>query len=104
MADLADDAERFQNTILHLGAEPVILHQAPTQAATCFRQTMCNERSLVERFFGRLKQFRRVATRYDELLSIFREASFSSLAVVVWLECLYEQKRFRFDCDHLTAD
>jgi putative transposase len=30
------------------------------------------ERNLVERFFNKLKQFRRVATRYDTLLANYR--------------------------------
>ena len=39
---------------------------------------------LVERFFARLKQFRRVATRYDKLAERF--ASFISLAAAyIWL-------------------
>jgi transposase len=41
-------------------------------------------RNLVERFFARLKQFRRIATRYDKLVARF--ASFLHLAAAyVWL-------------------
>jgi len=39
---------------------------------------------LVERFFARIKQFRRIATRYDKLVERFR--SFVELAAAyVWL-------------------
>jgi transposase len=39
---------------------------------------------LVERFFCRIKQFRRIATRYDKLAARF--ASFVALvASVIWL-------------------
>jgi transposase len=39
---------------------------------------------LVERFFCRIKQFRRIATRYDKLATRF--ASFVALvAAVIWL-------------------
>jgi transposase len=42
------------------------------------------DRNRIERFFCRLKQFRRVATRYDKLLE--RYTSFVALsASVVWL-------------------
>jgi len=42
-------------------------------------------RNLVERFFCRIKQFRRVATRYDKLAERF--SSFVSLAAAyVWLK------------------
>ncbi len=42
------------------------------------------ERNLIERFFNKLKQFRRVATRYDKLLANFM--GFVKLAaIVIWL-------------------
>jgi putative transposase len=43
------------------------------------------ERNLVERFFNKLKQFRRVATRYDKLLANFM--GFVKLAAIaLWLK------------------
>jgi putative transposase len=43
------------------------------------------ERNLVERFFNKLKQFRRVATRYDKLLANFM--GFVKLAAIaIWLK------------------
>jgi transposase len=42
-------------------------------------------RNLVERFFCRIKQFRRIATRYDKLAERF--ASFTAVcASVIWLD------------------
>ena len=42
------------------------------------------ERNLIERFFNKLKQFRRVATRYDKLLVNFM--GFVKLAAIaIWL-------------------
>ncbi|MDR2519559.1 MAG: transposase, partial [Eubacteriaceae bacterium] len=38
-------------------------------------------RNVVERFFGRIKEFRRFATRYDKLLSTY--AMFAHLAIIV---------------------
>jgi transposase len=41
-------------------------------------------RNLIERFFCRIKQFRRIATRYDKLAKRF--ASFVALAaIIIWL-------------------
>ncbi len=37
----------------------------------CFNQTLYRERNLVERFFSKLKHFRRIATRYDKLAENF---------------------------------
>ncbi len=43
------------------------------------------ERNLIERFFNKLKQFRRVATRYDKLLVNFM--GFVKLAAIaIWLK------------------
>lgn len=43
------------------------------------------ERNPIERFFNKLKQFRRVATRYDKLLNNFM--GFVKLAAIaIWLK------------------
>jgi putative transposase len=43
------------------------------------------ERNIIERFFNKLKQFRRVATRYDKLLANF--IGFVKLAAIaIWLK------------------
>jgi putative transposase len=43
------------------------------------------ERNRIERFFSMLKQFRRVATRYDKLLANFM--GFVKLAAIaIWLK------------------
>ena len=43
------------------------------------------ERNIIERFFNKLKQFRRVATRFDKLLANFM--GFVKLAAIaIWLK------------------
>ena len=37
----------------------------------CFSKTLYRERNQVERFFSKLKHFRRIATRYDKLAENF---------------------------------
>lgn len=37
----------------------------------CFSKQLYRERNLIERFFFKLKHFRRVATRYDKLAENF---------------------------------
>ena len=48
-------------------------HRAQKQPApeTCFSRRLYRERNLIERFFSKLKHFRRVATRYDKLAANF---------------------------------
>jgi putative transposase len=36
-----------------------------------YNKTIYKERNIIERFFAKLKHFRRVATRYDKLLANF---------------------------------
>jgi transposase len=43
------------------------------------------ERHLVECFFNKLKHFRRVATRYDKLLSMFQAFTYLS-CIMIWLK------------------
>jgi transposase len=37
----------------------------------CFSKRLYRERNLIERFFSKLKHFRRIATRYDKLAANF---------------------------------
>ncbi len=49
-----------------------------------YDRDLYKQRNLVERFFNKLKHFRRVATRYDKLLANF--LGFVKLAAVaIWL-------------------
>jgi transposase len=50
----------------------------------CFSPYLYRARNLVERFFNRLKQCRRVATRYDKLAANY--LAFIKLAAIrIWL-------------------
>ncbi|HEX6012536.1 MAG TPA: transposase, partial [Geminicoccaceae bacterium] len=57
-------------------------------------------RNLVERLVGKLKQFRRVATRYEKLDPHY--LAFVQLAsIIVWLRAL--AARFTLDCPVLAS-
>ena len=52
-----------------------------------FRKTLYRQRNVIERFFNKLKQFRRIATRYDKLGATF--FAFIQLAAVrIWLRSI----------------
>ena len=84
IADRAYDAEHFHDTILEVGAEPVIPPMPHRRRPHRFDRTLYKERNLIERMFGKLKQFRRVATRYDKLLINFRGFVLIA-AIMLWL-------------------
>jgi transposase len=85
IADRAYDAHQFHDLILDQGAAPVIppcrhrKHQHP------YDKVVYQNRWGVEGFFAKLKQWRRIATRYDKLASSF--LGFVKLAsIMLWLK------------------
>ncbi len=85
IADRAYDAEHFHDTILDAGAIPVIPPRPERRRPHTCDWTLYKERNLIERFFARLKQFRRVATRYDKLLENFRGFVLIA-AITIWIK------------------
>ena len=71
IADTAYDAEHFHDAIVQEGAQPVVKPRPNRKKLRPFDDVLYKERNLVERFFNKLKHFRRVATRYDKLLANF---------------------------------
>lgn len=83
-ADKGYDSIAVVAQIEALGATPVIPQLSNRRIARPVDWAQYKHRNLVERFFARLKQFRRIATRYDKLATRF--VSFIELAAAyVWL-------------------
>jgi transposase len=84
IADKAFDADALIKRIHASGAQAVIPARSNRLSARRLNRRRYRRRNLIERFFCRLKHFRRVATRYDKLMQ--RYSSFIALtAAVVWL-------------------
>jgi transposase len=84
IADRAYDAEHFHDTVLEAEAVPVVPPRPNRRRPHAYDRILYKERNLVERCFAKLKQFRRVATRYDKLLLNFM--GFVTLAAIsIWL-------------------
>jgi transposase len=71
LADKAYDADRIRELIQDQGATPNIPPKSNRRWKPCFSKRLYRERNLIERFFSKLKPFRRVATRYDKLAANF---------------------------------
>ena len=71
VADKGYDSDAFVETIANAGAEPVIPPRSNRTSPREFDRHRYKARNLVERFFNRLKPFRRIATRYDKLAQRF---------------------------------
>ena len=67
------------------GIDVVIPPKRNRKTQRHYDNELYKERNRVERFFAKLKQFRRVATRYDKLLANFM--GFVKLAAIaIWLK------------------
>lgn len=71
LADKAYDGNAIRDMIEAQGAVPNIPAKSNRKWRPCFSKTIYRERNQVERFFSKLKHFRRIATRYDKLADNF---------------------------------
>jgi transposase len=65
LADKAYDADRIRASLRDRGAFANIPPKTNRRSKPFFSTWLYRERNLIERFFSKLKHFRRVATRYD---------------------------------------
>jgi transposase len=71
LADKAYNADRIRELIQEQGATPNIPPKSSRHWKPCSSKRLYRECNLIERFFSKLKHFRRVATRYDKLAANF---------------------------------
>ena len=85
LADRAYDADTLMDVIYEIGAEPVIPPRRHRRVKHPYDRELYKERNQIERLFAKLKEFRRVATRYDKLLRNF--IGFVMIAAIhLWLK------------------
>jgi len=66
LADKSYDSNDVRASLLLKGILPVIPPKATRKEAIDCDYRVCKDRNRVERMFNKLKQFRRIATRYDK--------------------------------------
>ena len=71
IADKGYDADGVRVCIRSRGAIPNIPNKSNRKKRYRWKKSIYRQRNLVERFFNKLKQFRRIATRYDKLGASF---------------------------------
>lgn len=84
IADKGYDADWIRELIEEQDAAPNIPMKSNRRERFCFSRRLYRERNLVERFFNRIKQFRRVATRYEKLAANYL-AMVKLAAIRLWL-------------------
>ncbi len=71
LADKVYDADRLIETIQNTGAKVCIPPKRNRITQRDYDKDLYKERNQVECMFGKLEEFRRVATRYDKLITSF---------------------------------
>ena len=84
MADTAYDADHFRQAIADKGALAVIPNNPSRAQKHPLDQHLYAQRHLVECCFSKLKQFRRVATRYEKTARNY-SAIVTIAAIALWM-------------------
>jgi len=84
LADKGYDATPLRNRIAERGAKVVIPNNATRKRPYPFDAIAYQARNVIERMFCRLKDWRRIATRYDRLARNFASAVALISAVTWW--------------------
>lgn len=84
IADKAYDADELVDIIEVSGATVVIPPRKNRKEQRAYDRHLYKDRNLVERFFNRIKQFRRIATRYEKLARNFH-SMLNLVGAMIWL-------------------
>jgi transposase len=84
IADKGYDSSPFIACIETSGAQAVIPPRKTRRDQRAYDRHAYRERHIIERFFSRLKQFRRIATRYEKLARNFL-SMINLAAAYIWL-------------------
>jgi putative transposase len=78
-------AARFREALTELEITPCIPGRANRKAAIPYDPDLYKQRNRIERMFGSLKDWRRIATRYDRCAHTFMSAICIAATVIFWL-------------------
>ena len=85
LADKGYDADPLRRSLRQAGTVPVIPGRSNRKRAVRYDRERYRGRHLIENAFCRLKDFRRVATRYDKLAANFLSGVALATALAFWL-------------------
>jgi transposase len=85
LADKAYDTNAFRALLANKAIEPVIPSVRRRKPLIPYDAIAYRQRNLIERMFGRLKDFRRVATRYDKLARNFLATALLAALIIWWI-------------------
>ena len=86
LADTAYDADKLRRFLIDRGTTPVIPNNPTRKRIQPFDPHAYKQRNLVERMFCKLKDWRRIATRYDKLATTFASAVCIAAIIIWWTQ------------------
>jgi transposase len=85
LADKGYDGQRAMDAITRCGATPVVPRRKTTASRRLLDTQLYKDRNLIERYFNKIKHFRRIATRYDKLARNYA-AFIYCVAAIKWIK------------------
>jgi transposase len=85
LADRGYDADWFRHALQNKGIEPCIPPKKNRKVQHAYDKTLYKKRHKIENSFGRLKDWRRIATRYDRCAHTFFSAICIAAIVIWWI-------------------
>ncbi len=85
IADRGYDSATFRRALVDRGVEPCIPSSRSRKIPYPYDKALYRKRHKVENLFVKLKDWRRVATRYDRCANTFFSAICIAAAVIFWL-------------------
>ena len=85
VADKGYDSQKLREWLEDRGTEPVIPPRSNRKVQYAYDKAIYRERNVIERMFCRLKDWRRIATRFDRNITNFMAAIALAAAVIWWL-------------------
>ena len=83
IADKGYDSDEYRAALKAKGITPCIPPRRGRKQPAAFCKTKYKQRHKIENMFGRIKDWRRIATRYDRRADVFM-AAITIAAIVIW--------------------
>jgi len=84
VADKGYDSDQFREYLQSKNCESTIPYRSNRKEQKAYDKGLYKERNIIERFFARIKQFRKIATRYDKTMTNFM-AGLHVIGTLIWL-------------------
>ena len=85
LADRGYDAGWFRSALAERGIVPCIPSKSNRKIPIAYDRTLYRQRHKIENMFGRLKDWRRIHTRYDRCAHTFFSAICIAAIVIFWI-------------------